>query len=42
METNKEIVELEDVLENLSMQLRCCRNVYEEISGDLLDDSKPN
>ena len=42
METNKEIVELEGVLENLSIQLQRCRAVSEVIFEALFSGIKPN
>lgn len=42
METNKEIVEFQDVLENLSIQLQRCRAVYEMLSEALFEDIEPN
>lgn len=42
METNKEIVELEDVLENLSIQLQRCRAVSGIIFAALFANIEPN
>lgn len=42
METNKEIVELEDVLENLSIQLQRCRAVSGVIFKALFANIEPN
>ena len=42
METNKEIVELEGVLEELSIQLQRCRAVSEVIFEALFSGIKPN
>lgn len=42
METNKEIVELEGVLEELSIQLQRCRAVSGVIFAALFADAEPN
>lgn len=42
METNKEIVEFENVLEELSIQLQRCRAVSEIIFAALFADAEPN
>ena len=42
METNKEIVEFENVLEELSIQLQRCLTVSGIIFNDLFTDAEPN
>lgn len=42
METNKEIVEFQDVLENLSIQLQRCRAVSGIIFAALFANIEPN
>lgn len=42
METNKEIVELEDILDELSIQLQRCRAVSGVIFEALFADAEPN